>query len=349
VSPARLTLSRPQILAFRRRVGALDTRLPARAGSLRRAAWAGLQDSMPRAALLSIHARVGNTRASSWEAPGLVQIWGPRYSTYVVPASDVAVFTLGRMPADGPLRRRAEDLAARLAALLDGRRMAEGEAARAIGERPNLIRYATLTGRVAIRWDGARAPAIWTLPPPQVEPRDARLELARRYLHVFGPATPEAFARWAGIGEADGRAAFEALRRALAPVRTPVGDAWILGRDEAAIRAAPGPPAPARLLPSGDAYYLLQGADRALLVANASQRAALWTSRVWPGALLVDGEVVGTWRRSAGQVTVTPWQRLARTAREAIEMEAATLPLPDLRGSVVVRWDARASATAGSA
>jgi hypothetical protein len=39
-----------------------------------------------------------------------------------------------------------------------------GGAARAIGERPSLIRYATLTGRVAIRWDGARAPAIWTLP-----------------------------------------------------------------------------------------------------------------------------------------------------------------------------------------
>ena len=345
---ARLTLSRAQVLAFRRRVGALDARLPARAGSLRRAAWAGLQDSMPRAALLSIHARVGNVRASSWEAPGLVQIWGPRYSTYVVAASDLAVFTLGRMPEAGPLRRRAEDLAARLHARLDGGRLAEGEAARAIGERPNAIRYATLTGRIAIRWDGARAPTIWTLPPPEVAPRAACLELARRYLHAFGPTTPDAFTRWAGIGEAAGVAAFEALRRGLTPVRTPLGDAWILSRDEAAIRAAPAPTAPARLLPSGDAYYLLQGADRALLVPKVAQRAALWTSRVWPGAVLVDGEIVGTWRRSAGQVTVTPWQRLARTAREAIEVEAATLPLPDLRGAVVVRWDAM-DATAGSA
>jgi hypothetical protein len=125
----------------------------------------------------------------------------------------------------------------------------------------------------------------------------------------------------------------------LTPVRTPLGDGWILGRDEAAVRAAPGPPAPARLLPSGDAYYLLHCADRALLVPHAAQRAALWTSRVWPGAVLVEGEVVGTWRRSAGRVTVTPWQRLARAAREAIETEAATLPLPDVRGAVVVRWE----------
>ena len=47
-----LELSRLQILGFRRRVGALDERLPAGPTSLRRAAWAGLQDSSPRAALL---------------------------------------------------------------------------------------------------------------------------------------------------------------------------------------------------------------------------------------------------------------------------------------------------------
>jgi hypothetical protein len=37
--PARLILTRPQILAFRRRVGALDQRLPMGTRSLRRAAW----------------------------------------------------------------------------------------------------------------------------------------------------------------------------------------------------------------------------------------------------------------------------------------------------------------------
>ena len=73
---SRLDLARSQILAFRRHVGALDDRLPPGRTSLRRAAWAGLQDSMPRAALLSIHARVKGTRQSTWEDPSLVQIWG---------------------------------------------------------------------------------------------------------------------------------------------------------------------------------------------------------------------------------------------------------------------------------
>ena len=82
----RLALSRSEILAHRRMVGSLDVRLPAGKASLERAAWAGLQDSMPRAALLSIHARVEGTTPTALDDPALVQVWGPRYSTYVIAA-----------------------------------------------------------------------------------------------------------------------------------------------------------------------------------------------------------------------------------------------------------------------
>jgi len=166
---SRLELTRWQVLGFRRSVGALDQRLAPGGGSLRRAAWAGLQGSMPRAALLSIQARVEATRPSTWEDPSLVQLWGPRYHLFVVAARDLAVFSLGTLPDDVDARRRAEDLAARLHSFLDGARMSYWEAGR---------------------------------------------------------------------------------------------------RDEPTLRAAPGPVAPARLLPSGDAYLLLQGADRELLVPD---------------------------------------------------------------------------------
>ena len=336
----RLRLTRPQILAFRRHVGALGQRLPRGSHSLRRAAWAGLQDSMPRAALLSIHARVAGTEPSTWEDPSLVQLWGPRFSAYVVAARDLAVFSLGRLPDEDGARRIGEDLAARLHALLRGNRMPYGEAGHALGEPPNRLRYAAPTGTVVIRWDGARQPTIWTVPRPDIDPREARLELARRFLHVFGPNTAEAFATWAGISTRSGVDAFEALRNSLTTVRIPIGDAWILTRDEPAFRATPGPEAPARLLPSGDAYFLLQGADRELLIPDADRRGALWTPRVWPGAVLVDGEVIGTWRRANATVTVQPWRRLSRSVRDAVEMEVATLPLPDIEGRTVVRWNA---------
>jgi len=294
---------------------------------------------MPRAALLSIHARVDGAHASIWEDPSLVQVWGPRFSTYVVPARDRALFTLGRLPDDDRGRQRAEEIAARLHAILAGQRMDDREAGSALGVNSNSFRYAAPTGTVLIRWEGARAPTIWTVPRPDVDPVDARRELARRYLHVFGPTTPGSFATWAGIGPGEAGGAFDALKRSLTPVRTPIGEAWILTRDEALIRTPAGPPAAARLLPSGDAYYLLQGADRGLVVPNAERRGALWTSRVWPGAVLVAGEIVGTWRRAQAILTIQPWRRLSRAARDSVEAEAAGLPLPGVEGRISVRWN----------
>jgi hypothetical protein len=118
---------------------------------------------------------------------------------------------------------------------------------------------------------------------------------------------------------------------------TPIGDAWILARDEPLFRDATGPVAPARLLPSGDAFIL--GDDRELVVPDVARRRELWTPRVWPGGVLVDGEIVGTWRRADEVMTVRPWRRLSRAARDAVEAEAASLPLPGLRRPVEVRWD----------
>ncbi len=333
-----LSLSRDQILDYRRTVGALDERLAAGAASLRTAAWVGLQDSMPRAAVLSIHARMTGTEPATWEDPELIQVWGPRYSAYVVAAADRAVFTLGRLPDDGAALKRAVGTADRLEAFLAGRRMTSGEAGRGLGIHPTALRYAAPTGRVVMRWDGARQPTVWMAPRPDVEPRDARLELARRFLHVFGPATAESFARWAGIKPPAALEAFDGLAGELSPVRTPLGDAWILTVDEPAIRSArPRPVDAARLLPSGDAYILQQGRDRDLLVEDPAMRGQLWTPRVWPGGVLVGGELVGTWRRADAVVTVQPWRKLTRSEHDLIEAEAATIPLAAASG-IRISW-----------
>lgn len=333
-----LQLSRAQLLAFRRRVSALDERLPKGIRSLRSAAWAGLQDSMPRAALLSLHARVEGVVAQSWEHPSLVQLWGPRFSAYVVAAKDVPVFTLGRLPTDPGRHARALDTAARLHAFLRGRRLPFGEVGRGLGVPHNSLRYAAPTGTVLLRWAGATQPVIWTVPEPALEPARARLELARRYLRIFGPGTAASFASWAGVKPGEARSTWQALEAELTAVRTPLGDACILAEDEPLLRAAPGPAAPARLLPSGDTYYLCWGTERALLVPDAKQRAALWTTRVWPGALLVAGELVGTWRRAAHDLTLHSWRRLSAAERAAVEAEALALPLPGLERPMSVRW-----------
>src|SRR5262249_5032843 len=250
---SRLEVTRQQILSFRRRAGRLDERMPMSAPSLRLAAWAGLQDSMPRAALLSLHARVEGVEPSTWKHRSLAQLWGPRYHTYVVPKRDFALFSLGRLPDNAKGRLRAERMAERLRAHLDGRRMTDREVAGALGVG-NAIRYAATTGTVAIRWEGARAPTVWTVDPTEIDPEAARGALVGRYLRVFGPATASGFARWAGISRRSAAEAFASLESSLLPVRSPLGDEWLLAEDEPAMRVGESAPAPSRLLPSGDAY-----------------------------------------------------------------------------------------------
>ena len=312
--------------------------MPKSSKSLRRAAWAGLQDSMPRAALLSLHARVDGVEPRTWDDPSLAQLWGPRYSTYVVPKRDFALFSLGRYPDNAKGRERAERMAELLRAQLDGSHETDRGAAQALDINPNAFRYAATTGTVAIRWEGARAPIVWTVPAAGIDPADACRELARRYLHIFGPTTADGFARWAGISRSSAANAFASLEDSLLAVRSPLGDEWLLAEDEPAMGAAEMAAAPARLLPSGDAYFLLDGAERDLLVPRADQRERLWTSRVWPGALLVEGELRGTWRRAQHIVRIDVWARLSRATRDVIEAEARALPLPGLDRDIEVAW-----------
>jgi hypothetical protein len=335
---AALEVTREQVLAFRRQVSALEHRLPAGADSLREAAWAGLQDSMPRAAVLSIHARVEGTDSAAWEHEALVQIWGPRFSAYVTAAVDLSIFTLGRMPTDKASMKRAEDAAASLARVLDGKRMRYGDAGTALGVHGNSFRYGTVTGTILMRWEGARQPVVWIVPRPSMSVDDARLELARRYLHVFGPTTAESFAKWAGIALRAGIDAFAGLGSELIEVATPIGTGRLLASDESAVRAEHAPAPQARLLPSGDTFFLLWGRDRELLVPDARHRGELWTTRVWPGALLVNGEVAGVWRRANERVAIDAWRPLASVERDAVEAEAMSLPLAGLTRPISVSW-----------
>jgi len=176
--------------------------------------------------------------------------------------------------------------------------------------------------------------------PDRARVPEARLELGRRYFHVFGPGTARGFGEWAGIKPGRAADTVQELAGELIPAKSPIGEGWILASDEAALRGAADAPGGTRLLPSGDTFFLLWGADRELLVPDARQRAALWTSRVWPGCLLVDGEPAGTWRRADVLVIIEAWRRLTAAERQAVEAEVAGFPLAGLEGRMQVRWAA---------
>lgn len=333
-----LTVTREQIVNFRLATNGLNAKAPISSEALRRAAWAGLQDSMPRAALLSIHARVSDTPVDVLDDPTLIQVWGPRYSAYAIAAADLPIFTLSRLPDEPRGRQRAEEMADRIERLLDGQRHKDSHVMAAL-ETGNAIKYATTTGRIAIRWEGALAPWVWTVPPPEISVTDARTEMARRYLHVFGPTTAESFAEWAGISLKAGSATWDLLGLEVVAVKTPIGDGWVLASDEDLLRANHSPAQVARLLPSGDTLFLLWGRNRELLVPDEKRRPELWTSRVWPGALLIDGEISGVWRRASEKVDVDLWRPLTSAQTQAVEEQARAMPLPGLTRPIVVRFD----------
>jgi hypothetical protein len=242
------------------------------------------------------------------------------------------------MPDDASGRERAESAARRLREVIGNNRIGHHDVGEQMGINPNSLRYGTVTGEIAIRWEGARQPTIWMLPRPETTPQAARAEMARRYLHVFGPTTGPRFADWAGISVRAALEAFQTIGAETMAVATPIGDGLILKADEPSVRLPAAEPAAARLLPSGDTYFLLWGIDRELLVHDQLRRSQLWTSRVWPGAVLSNGEIVGVWRRANELLTVETWRSLSAAERAAVEGEAAAVPLPGLKREIRVRW-----------
>jgi len=102
--------------------------------------------------------------------------------------------------------------------------------------------------------------------------------------------------------------------------------AWLLARDEKTLESPPQPTG-TRLLPDRDPF--LQQRDRTILLADQAARKRLWRPVGGPGAVLVRGEVVGTWRarvaRSRLVLSVEPFGRFARRISQQIEEEAARL------------------------
>jgi hypothetical protein len=324
-------VDRERVLRFRARAGHLHERLPAT--SIAAAASGGLQDTAPRAALVALHARVAGAAADSWENPALVQIWF-RGADYVVPRADVGVFTLGCLPRDPDRQRDLERLADDVHRVLDGEARHAREVYAELGrELTFLVRAAAVTGRLHIRWDASTIRIIGA-DRPKIEPEEARLELARRFLRWFAPATRERFRWWAGISKPDAAATWAALEPDLVEVEFAGRTGHVLQENVSALRRA-RPIEGARLLPSDDPF---QKIDVDLLVPDEQLRTQTRPKFV-SQAMLLDGEVAGVWHRQARKVRLVPWRRMNEPAREAFEGEAMSLPIPPLSRPMRVRWE----------
>jgi hypothetical protein len=298
VLPHRLS---EQVVRYRARSSHLDRKVPLR--SIAKAAWGGLQDSVPRGGLISLHALVDGAKPDSWEHPSLVQIWFRGGADYIVPRRDAGIFTLGCMPRDRDRAVQLERLADAIHRVTEGRTMLVREVAARIGHPsaadPLHPRVSSTTGRVHIRWDASN---IWVIPVerPSIDPEDARRELARRFLHWYGPATRQRLASWTGAKPADARETWKAIEPELAEVHmagSPSAREEVRFMLEADIQALEQADAieGVRLLPQDDPFTKF---DHDLLVADERLRLRALprtgqSPGYIPGSILVDGQIVG--------------------------------------------------------
>jgi Winged helix DNA-binding domain len=171
-------------------------------------------------------------------------------------------------------------------------------------------------------WRSPSSPRFIALPIlalPRVE--EARVELVRRYLAGFGPATRADVADWSGLRVRDFAPALDALE----PLRRFRDED---GRELLDIPRAPLPPAdtpsPARLLPKWDSI-LLGHADRRRVMTDEHRRIVIGKNGDVAQTFLVDGMVAGTWSVANGRVALEPFAPLPRAARRDVAEEARRL------------------------
>ena len=135
-------------------------------------------------------------------------------------------------------------------------------------------------------------------------------QLARRYLTGHGPAAPEDLAAYAGITLTAARRAFTLIEEQTKPVAAGL----------MALRSDDNPDfPPPRLLGMFDP--ILHGwADRRFLTGDHS--GVVTSNGMFRATALVNGRVAGTWRLSAGTVTLTPLESLSPAVLDALENEA---------------------------
>jgi hypothetical protein len=124
-------------------------------------------------------------------------------------------------------------------------------------------------------------------------PRDEALaELTRRYFTSHGPAQLRDFVWWSGLRTSDARAGLEMAQSRLAEEVIDGKQYWF----SSSMRTLAPPPRTAYLLPLYD-EYLIAYRDK-----SASIDSALWMPVVardpFSSAILLDGQVVGGWKRT---------------------------------------------------
>ena len=165
---------------------------------------------------------------------------------------------------------------------------------------------------------------------------EALHELARRYFTTRGPATPHDFAWWSGLTVADAKRGIASNADVLEHVSLGGMDYWM-----AVDQPPPSRDRSAHLLPNYDEYFIGHR-DRSAIGTRLGDIGSVMGGTVLvPNVIIVDGQLVGTWKRTASGdrmvMELRPSARLSTAERRRIV--SAAIDFGRFHGlSVDVRW-----------
>jgi hypothetical protein len=158
-------------------------------------------------------------------------------------------------------------------------------------------------------------------------------ELAKRYFTSRGPATLQDFTWWSGLTTDDATAGLEMVKRSLAQETINGQTYWLASSTPATKVSSPT----AHLLPAYDEYTVAYK-DRSAALNPKYAKLPNYGHGIFNPTIVVDGQVVGTWKRTLKKDTLTisqsPFTELKRAETRAIA-EAANLYGIFLGASVV--------------
>lgn len=208
-----------------------------------------------------------------------------------------------------------------------------------------LFRAAGRQAQLVLGPDEERATILYPKPKHKQDEvgDDPRLELLSAFFRVNGPTSRNTYRDWVegGVENAGAKAVGELWKRlGDALVRVEV-DGKRYDLPESLVKAVgkAAEPTGVVLVPPNDPY--LRQVDRALLLPDARRRKEVWKALSSPGAVLVDGEIAGTWRyrRSDKELTVSAFGGVPAAQRTKVEKAAAVVADATGDPQPTIVWD----------
>ncbi len=164
--------------------------------------------------------------------------------------------------------------------------------------------------------------ADWAPNAKHLERDEALAELATRYFGGHGPATLPDFARWSGLKISDARAGLELAKSQLTSETIGAAEYWMART----MPAWPDLPPTAHLLPAFDEFLVGYKDRDAVLDPQQAQAVTLGSNGMFNPVIVIDGRVVGTWRRTIKrdvvEISASSFTALSDSEQEWVQVAA---------------------------